>query len=101
MTLDGSGTFHGIGIITVVTLNCDGTSVVKQVSVTAENIAAVEHISTLGNELVNISYKNRPENPKRSPKLYTFPRKLKAEVVESPESRIVFSSLLYAKSSAH
>uniref|UniRef100_A0A0L8GRA9 Uncharacterized protein n=1 Tax=Octopus bimaculoides TaxID=37653 RepID=A0A0L8GRA9_OCTBM len=35
-TLDGSESFHGMSIIAVVTPKCDGTSVVKRVSVTAE-----------------------------------------------------------------
>jgi 5'-3' exonuclease len=75
-TLDGSGTFHGMGIMAVVTPKCDVTSVVKRVSVTAEEIAAVGHISikkfiSLGDELANIKYEALPEEPKHreSPKV--------------------------------
>ena len=68
-TLDGSGTFHGMGIIAVVTPKCDGTSVVKCVSVTTEEIVAVGHISikkfvSLGDKLSNIKYEALPKEPK-------------------------------------
>ena len=43
-TLDGSGTFHGMGIITAITPKIDHVSVIKRISVSAEDIAKVGRI---------------------------------------------------------
>ena len=68
-TLDGCGTFHGMGIIAVVTPNSDVTSVIQRVSVSAEEIAAVGRInikqftSDCGG-LGSLVYESQPEVPK-------------------------------------
>ena len=44
-TLDGCGTFHGMGIIAAVTLKSGVTSVMKRVSLSADEIAAIGRIN--------------------------------------------------------
>ena len=69
ITLDGCGTFHGMGIIAAVTPKSDVTSVIQRVSVSAEEIAAVGRIninqftSDCGG-LGSIEYESLTEVPK-------------------------------------
>ena len=68
-TLDGCGTFHGMGIIAAVTPKRDVTSVIKRVSVSAEEIAAVGRINIKqftsdSGRLGSLVYESLPEAPK-------------------------------------
>lgn len=60
-TVDGRSTFHGMGVIAAVTPKTAVTSVVKRVSVSADDVAAVGRITIkpflpMGNELKELKY---------------------------------------------
>jgi hypothetical protein len=62
-TLDGSGTFHGMGIITAITPKIDHASEIKRVNVSADDIAKVgriniHHFTPEGDGMATLKFEN-------------------------------------------